>query len=123
MNKNSNFQRGQVMLHQHNINTQAHADSALPSAILVPLDLPDLKILSQALHPDGSLEKCVIVTTDRQACPTCQHMCVKVHDTRGWIKRDIALRGYQVHFLLLKRRFRFMACQRTFTEPDSVCGR
>lgn len=91
--------------------------------ILVPLALPELTLLSQSVHPDGCLEVHVIATTTHAMCPTCQQVCVKVHDTRGRAKRDVALREYQVRLVLCKRRFRCMKCRRSFTEPDSVCGR
>lgn len=104
------------MLDQHSIDGQT-------PGIIVPLDLPDLKILSQCLHSDGSLQVHVIAITDREACPRCGTVCRKIHDTRGRVKRDIALRTYQVHLVLHKRRFRCRECQRSFTETDSVCGR
>ncbi len=89
----------------------------------MPLDLPELKVLSQSVHADGCLEVHVIARTDRASCPTCTQICVKVHDTRGRAKRDVALREYHVRLVLYKRRFRCMKCRRSFTEPDSVCGR
>lgn len=123
MNKNTNLQGGQVRLPQHNIDDHSLADMTTMQGILVPLDLPDHKLLSQSPHPDGCLEVHVIATTSRAVCPTCQTVCVKVHDTRGRVKRDCALREYHVRLVLYKRRFRCMRCRRTFTEPDSVCGR
>lgn len=65
----------------------------------------------------------MIATTNQASCPSCQQVCVKVHDTRGRAKRDVALREYHVRLVLYKRRFRCMKCRRSFTEPDSVCGR
>ena len=123
MNKIAKCKQEQVMLHQHTIGTQDHAETASTQGILVPLDLADLTMVSQSLQADGSIEVHVIATTDRVACPTCQQRCVKIHDTRERRKRDISLRGYQVHLLLSKRRFRCFSCRRTFTEPDSVCGK
>ncbi|GAC1346955.1 MAG: hypothetical protein NVSMB27_11430 [Ktedonobacteraceae bacterium] len=35
----------------------------------------------------------------------------------------MALRDHQVRLLIAKRRFCCLACRRTFTETDSVCGR
>jgi len=67
---------------------------------------------------DGSIEVEVIGTNERAVCPHCQRVCVKVHDTRLWRKRDLALRGHHIVLLLYKRRFTCFGCQRTFTEPD-----
>ncbi len=123
MNKNATSQRGQVILPQDTIDDHPHTGDGPMPGILVPLALPELKIVSQGRHPDGSLEVHVIASTDRQVCPTCKNVCVKVHDTRGRVKRDSAFREYHVRLVLYKRRFRCMACRRTFTEPDSVCGK
>lgn len=111
------------MREQHTIDDQMLAVSSPTQGILVPLDLADFRIVSQSLQPDGSIEVQVIAITDRAACPTCQKICVKIHDTRGRVKRDIALRTYPIRLLLVKRRFRCLACRRTFTEAESVCGR
>jgi transposase len=123
MNKNAKLKQEQVTLHQHTIDTQSHSENSPIQGILVPLDLADLKIMSQSLQSDGSIEVHVIATTDRATCPTCKQVCVKIHDRRGRRKRDIALRGYQVRLSLSKRRFRCISCRRTFTETDSVCGK
>src|SRR5260370_12580989 len=108
---------------QHIIPGQSQAESKEPEGILVPLDLPDLKIVKQEVQTDGSIEVHVRALTDREACPRCRNICIKVHDTRMRVKRDIDLRNYQVRLVLYKRRFRCFACRRTFTEPDSTCGR
>ncbi len=111
------------MLHQHTIDDHSLTQTASTQGILVPLDLANLKIVSQSLQADGSLEVQVIATTDREACPTCKKLCVKIHDTRERVKRDISLRSYPVRLIFSKRRFRCTTCRRTFTETDSVCGR
>lgn len=111
------------MHHQHTIDNQCDTEYPLTQGILVPLDLADLKIISQSLQPDGSIEVYVVARTDRAACPTCTKICVKVHDKRERRKRDISLRGYQIHLLLIKRRFRCPSCKRSFTETDTVCGK
>jgi len=123
MNKIAISKQEQVMHHQHNTDDSLFAESSPTQGIVVPLELAELTIVRQSLQPDGSLEVHVIATTDRATCPTCKKLCVKVHDTRGRMKRDIALRGHQVHLILAKRRFRCIACRRTFTETDSICGR
>lgn len=104
------------MPNQHSIEGQT-------SGIIVPLDLPDLQILTQCLHNDGSLEVHVIATSDREACPRCGSICRKIHDTRERVKRDSPLRTSQVQLVLHTRRFRCLECHRSFTEPDRVCGR
>jgi transposase len=123
MNKIANSKQEQVMLHQHTIDDQCFSEKGSTQGILVPLDLAGFQMMSQSLQADGSIEVQVKATTDREACPTCKQMCVKIHDTRERVKRDISLRGYRVRLLLSKRRFRCLACQRTFTETDAICGR
>jgi transposase len=111
------------MPEQHTIDDQIRPQNSSPQGILVPLDLADFKIVSQSIQPTGSIEVQVIATTDRANCPTCQKTCVKIHDTRGRVKRDIALRTYPLRLIIVKRRFRCLACRRTFTETESICGR
>ncbi len=111
------------MSHQHIIENQPEAESEQRQGIRVPLDLPELEIVSQSLQADGSLEVHVKAITDRQACPTCGKVCVKIHDTRGRGKKDLALANHQVRLVLYKGRFRCLACRRSFTETDSACER
>jgi transposase len=91
--------------------------------IFVPLDLSELHILKQEWQADGTIRVEVIATTTQVPCPNCQKTCVKIHDTRARKKRDVALREHQVELILYKRRFRCFSCQKTFTEPDTACGR
>jgi transposase len=98
-------------------------ETAAKEGVLVPLDLPELHILSQEWQVDGTLRIEVIATTTQVACPQCQKMCVKIHATRKRKKRDSSLRGHQVELILHKRRFRCLSCQKSFTEPDASCGR
>jgi transposase len=98
-------------------------ETAVKEGVLVPLDLPELHILSQERQVDGTLRIEVIATTTQLACPHCQRMCVKIHDTRKRTKRDSSLRGHQVELILHKGRFRCLSCQKSFTEPDASCGR
>jgi transposase len=124
MNNHSRSTRGQEsMPDQHSIATQPRGESEQPTGIIVPLDLPEFKILSQHVQADGSIEVHVIAHSEREACPQCKSMCVKIHDIRQRGKRDIALRGHQIRLVVAKRRFRCLLCQRTFTESDSACGR
>jgi transposase len=123
MNKNARSKRGQVMSYQDIIGDQPGITGEHLQGSIVPLDLPELEILSQTLQADGSIEVHVKAITDREACPSCGKICVKIHDTRGRVKKDSALRNYQVRLVLYKRRFRCFACRRTFTETDVTCGR
>lgn len=111
------------MFLQHTIADQVGGQNPPLQAILVPLDLPELEIVSQRVQADGSLEIHIQAITTQHACPTCKTICVKIHDTRKRLKKDIALRSYQVRLVLYKRRFRCMRCRGTFTEPDESCGR
>src|SRR5438046_10348558 len=65
---------------QHSIPIQSQAESKQLEGIVVPLDLPDLKIVKQEVQTDGSIEVHVRALTDREACPRCRNICVKVHD-------------------------------------------
>jgi len=123
MKKNSRSKRGQAVPNQHIIESQTRECSEQKQGIIVPLDVAELKILSQSLQSDGSIEVHVIATKERETCPSCHRVCVKIHDTRRSVKRDLGLRTYQVRLVLYKRRFRCTACRRTFTETESVCGR
>lgn len=98
-------------------------ESIAEEGVWVPLDLPELHILSQTSQPNGTLQVEVIARATQVACPYCQQKCVKVHDTRKRKKRDRVLRDYQVELILHKRRFTCLSCRKSFTEPDSVSGR
>jgi transposase len=111
------------MTSQHIIGVQSCVEGEQPEGIIVPLDLPELKLLNQEVQTDGSIEVHVIARRTREACPRCSKLCVKVHDTRMRVKRDIRLRNYQVRLVLSTRRFRCLACKRSFTETDTMCGR
>jgi transposase len=91
--------------------------------IIVPLDLAEFRILRQEVQADGDIEVEVIGINERAACPHCQRICVKVHDTRLRRKRDVPLREHRVVLVLHKRRFKCFGCRRSFTEPDRACGR
>ncbi len=91
--------------------------------IVVPLDLPELRIVRQEVQEDGSIEVEVIGINERACCPYCARICTKVHDTRLRRKRDRSLRDHAVVLLLHKRRFKCFGCRRSFTEPDQTCGR
>ncbi len=97
-------------------------DTAMSEAILVPLDLDDLHIVSQEWLANGTIRVEVMATTTQATCPDCQHICVKIHDTRPRKKRDMALRGHPVELIVLKRRFRCLHCRKSFTEHDRACG-
>lgn len=90
--------------------------------IVIPLNLPEFRLLAQEQQEDGSLSVKVIARTDSAQCPHCQQLCDQVHDCRPRVKRDINLREYPVKLIVLKRRFRCCRCVKTFTEPDRACG-
>jgi transposase len=110
------------MQDQHTIDGQSHSTYPM-QGIVVPLDLPGLRILKQSVREDGTIEVHVISPTESETCPHCGEISGKIHDTRIRMKRDIAIRSHQVEIMLHKRRFRCPDCQRTFTEPDAACGR
>jgi len=97
-------------------------EAANTQAILVPLDLDELQIVSQEWLANGTIRVKVMATRTQASCPHCQHICVKIHDTRPRKKRDSSLRGHQVELIVLKRRFRCLHCRKSFTEQDTACG-
>jgi len=108
---------------KHSIDGQRVGESDPNQGIIVPLDLPELTILSQSVGEKESIEVHVRAKKESAACPRCGEASAKVHDSRTRVKRDIQLRAYQVSLVLHKRRFRCATCRRPFTEPDSTCGR
>ena len=96
---------------------------ALNAGIMVPLDLPEFRVLEQHSSVDGTISIQVIAKTSAMTCPHCQGECGKIHDCRIRAKRDINLRGYAVRLLVHKRRFVCSRCAQTCTEPDEACGR
>ena len=91
-------------------------------AILVPLDLAEMQIVSQEWLANGTIRVEAMAITSQAACPQCHRPCVKIHDTRARKKRDRALREHPVELIVLKRRFRCLHCRKAFTEPDTACG-
>ena len=104
---------------QHSTGEEAHQEQG----IVVPLELEGLRILKQEVQPDGRIRVEVSATTGRASCPHCGAVCVKQHDVRPRIKRDVPLRGHRVELVLYKRRFWCLRCHKAFTESDSACGR
>jgi transposase len=107
------------MCTQHSTGKEANQEQG----IVVPLELEGLRILKQEVQPDGRIRVEVIGTNERVLCPHCGAVCVKQHDVRPRIKRDVPLRGHRVELVLYKRRFWCLRCHKAFTESDSVCGR
>ena len=91
--------------------------------IVVPLELDGLRILKQEVQTDGRIRVEVIGTNEPAACLHCGTICVKQHDVRKRIKRDLPLRGHRVELVLYKRRFWCLRCHKAFTESDRACGR
>ena len=104
---------------QHSTGEEAHQEQG----IMVPLELEGLRILKQEVQPDGRICVEVMGTAERATCPHCGAICVKQHDVRPRIKRDVPLRGHRVELVLYKRRFWCIRCHKAFTESDSACGR
>ena len=65
----------------------------------------------------------MIGTNERAVCPHCGAVCVKQHDVRPRIKRDVPGLRHRVELVLYKRRFWCLHCHKAFTESDSACGR
>jgi transposase len=104
---------------QHSTGEEADQEQG----IVVPLELAGLRILKQEMQADGTIRVEVMGTNERAACPHCSVVCVKQHDVRPRIKRDVPLRGHRVELVLYKRRFWCLRCHKAFTESDSACGR
>lgn len=103
--------------------TREDAEAKAPeAAIVVPLDLPEFRVVEQTCSCDGSLRVKVIAKRSTALCPHCQQTATKIHDCRERKKRDISLRGHQVQLIVLKRRYRCDRCNKTFTESDEACG-
>ncbi len=107
------------MSSQHSTGKEADQEQG----IVVPLELEGLCILKQEVQADGTIRVEVMGTNERAPCPHCGMVCVKQHDVRPRIKRDVPLRGHRVELVLYKRRFWCLRCHKAFTESDSACGR
>jgi transposase len=104
---------------QHSTGEEANQEQG----IVVPLELEGLRILKQEVQPDGRIRVEVMGTNERVTCLHCGAICVKQHDVRPRIKRDVPLRGHRIELVLYKRRFWCLGCHKAFTESDSACGR
>lgn len=94
----------------------------LKEGIVVPFDVPEFHLLTQAWQPDGSIRVEVIASAPDATCPHCQCSCNKLHDTRARKKRDMALGAHRIELIVWKRRFHCLVCQKVFTERDTTCG-
>lgn len=104
--------------------SRSDREEIVPDAeIVVPLDLPEFRVVEQSCSDEGTLIIQVIARKTSATCPHCQDECEKIHDCRVRVKRDLRLRGYPVRLFLHKRRFVCTRCARTFTESDEACGR
>ena len=104
---------------QHSTGEEADHEQGMA----VPLELEGLRILKQEIQANGTIRVEVIGTKERAACSHCGAICVKQHDVRPRVKRDVPLRGHQVELVLYKRRYWCLRCHKAFTESDSACGR
>jgi transposase len=107
--------------HQHI--REDEEEKACGEGIILPLDLPEFRVMGQAWNPDGSLSVYVIAKQETAMCPHCHCPCDQIHDRRLRKKRDLMLRSSRVNLIVLKRRFRCQECGKTFTEVDAACGR
>jgi transposase len=93
---------------QHSIEkglSQEEGRRQAEEGIVVPLELPEWRILKQEVQPDGTIRVEVMGTNERAKCPHCDAICVKRHDVRPRSKRDVPLRGHRVELVVYKRRF------------------
>jgi hypothetical protein len=60
---------------------------------VVPLDLPECRVLEPDSGGDGTLSVQVMAKTTTITCPHGQRACEKIRDGRMRVKRDIPLRG------------------------------
>lgn len=109
------------MLSQHT--REEKEREAFGEGIFVPLNLPEFQVLGQVWNQDGSLKITVMAKSETAMCPRCQSYSHQIHDRRERLKRDLMLREYRVNLIVIKRRFRCCDCSKTFTEPDTACGR
>ncbi len=77
---------------QHSIEkglSQEEGRRQAEEGILVPLELPEWRILKQEVQADGTIRVEVMGTNERAKCPHCDAVCVKRHDVRPRSKRDV----------------------------------
>lgn len=91
------------------------------NTIGVLLRLPELRVLWHQEEEDR-LEIAVVYTREGTPCPACGSPLTKEHDRKAQRKRDCSLWGRTIFLVLMKRRFRCLACGNVFTEPDEVFG-
>ncbi|HUY75520.1 MAG TPA: ISL3 family transposase [Ktedonobacterales bacterium] len=99
------------------------AGASEANCVHVPLGLTGLRVVGQHLDRTGQLAVHVRSTTERAACSQCDRVSATVHDTRWRPKRDLPCGEHPLSVLVAKRRFWCRGCARTFTEPDTACGR
>lgn len=87
----------------------------------LPIELPELRVHEWTETEDAIEVRAEFVTWEAP-CPRCGAMSSTVYDHRPQRKRD-QLNGKLLWLVLLKRRFRCVACRKIFTEPDPLCGR
>src|SRR5260370_20982028 len=104
---------------QHSTGEEADHEQGM----VVPLELEGLRILKQEIQANGTIRVEVIGTNERAECSHCGAICVKQHDMRPRIKRDVPGLRHQVELVLYKRRYWCLRCHKAFTESDSACGR
>lgn len=89
------------------------------NSIKVPLNLPELEILSQTIEQDSILVK-VQAVSFQVPCPHCQTLADKLlKDDRFRIIRDLNALQMKVFLHLRQRRFWCRVCQKRFIERFS----
>jgi len=79
--------------------------------------LPELKLLTHWNPARYRNYYKVLKASEFEICPKCAVPSKTVHDRR-WVKvKDQPIRGSGIRLLILKRRFRCLACKKVFTEP------
>ncbi len=96
---------------------------SLSEGVLIPLDLPEFRLHRQEWLANRTIRVEVMARTSEAICPHCQTTSRQIHDIRARRKRDLGIGGYRVELIVFKRRFRCTGCRKTFSEPDSACGR
>lgn len=90
--------------------------------IKLPLGLGGVRIVRQEVGRGEKVRLVVERTTDGERCPRCHHLTRKQHDRRERVKADVPLGERAVTLVVRRRRFRCLTCNRTFSEPEPICG-
>lgn len=84
-------------------------------------ELGELKVL-WFRETETELQIAVSYNRPEVLCPFCKGVNNKEHGREAQRKRDRNLERKKVFFILSKRRFRCLDCNKVFTEPDELFG-